>query len=79
MKELLIEAREEILRLRRSNEVLTSQVGIVDVFAAALGLRRETERGMTIDVAWKLEREIENLIHSTGAVVEAGQSENNLK
>lgn len=60
MKELLEDARHEILTLRRQNELLNAQMGIVEVFAAALGLKR-VERGMSPDVAWMLEKKIEEL------------------
>lgn len=52
-KELLLEARDEILALRRRNEVLSAQMGVVEVFAAALGLKRN-EGGAAPDVAWML-------------------------
>ena len=60
MKELLNEARLEIVNLRRSNEILLAQVGIVEVFAAALGLRKENQ-AMSPDVAWALQKEIDRL------------------
>lgn len=60
MKELLIEARQEILDLRRRNEILTAQMGVVEVFAAALGLKRN-EGGMAPDVAWELQKQIDEL------------------
>lgn len=60
MKQLLIEARQEILDLRRRNEILSAQMGVVEVFAAALGLER-IEGAMAPDVAWKLQKEIDEL------------------
>lgn len=60
MKQLLERARLEILDLRRRNEVLSAQMGIVEVFAAALGLKRN-EGAMAPDVAWELQRKIEEL------------------
>ena len=60
MRELLTEARREILDLRRRNEILSAQMGVVEVFAAALGLKRG-EGGMSPDVAWALQRKIEEL------------------
>lgn len=50
MKELLLEARTEILSLRQHNEILSAQMGVVEVFAAALGLKRNGG-GMAPDVA----------------------------
>jgi hypothetical protein len=61
MKELLIQARHEIISLRKRNEVLEAQVGIVEIFAAALGLKHEN-RGASGDVAWLLEKKIDTLI-----------------
>jgi hypothetical protein len=60
MKQLLNSARCEILELRRRNELLSAQVGVVEVFAAVLGLRRDNNC-MTIDVAWELQRQIDEL------------------
>lgn len=60
MKQLLERARSEILQLRRRNEILSAQMGVVEVFAAALGLRRN-EGAMAPDVAWELEKQIEEL------------------
>ena len=60
MKELLIEARQEILDLRRRNEILSAQMGVVEIFAAALGLKR-SEGGMAPDVAWALQKKIDEL------------------
>jgi hypothetical protein len=61
MKDLLNRARHEIISLRRDNEILAAQVGIVNVFAVALGLK-PANQGASIDVAWELEREIDQLI-----------------
>jgi hypothetical protein len=60
MKHLLTEARQEILDLRRRNEILSAQMGVVEVFAAALGLKR-SEGGMAPDVAWALQKKIDEL------------------
>lgn len=60
MKELLNSARHEIIELRRRNEVLAAQMAVVEIFAAALGLKHE-QGGASIDVAWKLQREIDKL------------------
>lgn len=60
MKQMLIEARQEILDLRRRCELLEAQVAIVDVFAAAHGLHRN-DRLMTVDIAWSLQREIDRI------------------
>lgn len=60
MKELLKDALHEIRSLRRSNEILEAQMGVVHVFAAALGLKRG-EQGAAPDVAWALQRKIDEL------------------
>ena len=60
MKTLLINAKQEILDLRRRNEILSAQMGVVEVFAAALGLKRN-ENGMAPDVAWSLQKQIDEL------------------
>ena len=56
-KHLLTNAIDEIESLRRQNEILSAQVGVVEVFAAALGLRNGN-RGATPDVVWALRQEI---------------------
>jgi hypothetical protein len=60
MKHLLMEAKDEILSLRRQNEILSAQVGVFEVFAAALGLKRDN-RGESVDVAWSLQKKIDEL------------------
>ena len=64
MKKLLIEAKNEIQSLRRSNEILTAQMGIVEVFAAALGLKRG-HPGASLDVVWALQQKIDELNQGT--------------
>lgn len=64
MKQLLMDARQEILVLRRSNEIFAAQMSVVDVFAAALGLKRNC-CGMSPDVAYALEKKIEELNDQT--------------
>jgi hypothetical protein len=55
-----MQARHEILALRSANEILAAKVSVVEVFAAALGLRH-TGGGMSPDIAWELERQIDAL------------------
>lgn len=57
MQQILKDARYEILALRRQNEVLSAQMGVVEVFAAALGLRREPS-GAAPDVVQQIDRQI---------------------
>lgn len=67
MKHILMQAKQEIVDLRRRNEILSAQMAIVDVFAAALGLRRESG-AMGIDVAWELQREIDTITEQEAQV-----------
>lgn len=60
MKNLLMEAKNEIISLRRRNEILEAQMGIVEVFAAALGLK-PGQPGASPDVVWALQRKIDEL------------------
>jgi hypothetical protein len=63
MKDLLTRAKHEIVGLRRSNEVLSAQIDVVNIFAAALGMKRNV-CGACEDVAWLLERKINELDNS---------------
>ncbi|MBK8772856.1 MAG: hypothetical protein IPM06_20830 [Rhizobiales bacterium] len=58
-RRLLRTAAAEIRALRRHNELLNAQVGVMEVFAAALGLRKN-ENGATIDIVWEIERALMN-------------------
>jgi hypothetical protein len=60
MKELLRAASHEIQSLRRRNELLEAQMGVVEIFRTAL-LGPATQRGMAPDVVWALEKEIKKL------------------
>lgn len=60
LSNLLVSAKNEILELRRRNEVLTAQMDVVEIFAAALGLKRNSGC-MSPDVAWELQRKIDEL------------------
>ena len=62
MKELLIEAREEIHGLRRTNEILRAKVEMIDLFTCVLHTKPVVPvESMAEDVTWKLQREIDNL------------------
>jgi hypothetical protein len=61
MKDLLIEARQEILDLRRHNEILSAQMSVVEIFAAALGIKRGQGEAAP-DIAWALQKKIDELI-----------------
>jgi len=60
MENLLNHAKHEIVSLRRQNEILAAQMGVVEVFAAALGLKRE-RGGAAIDVVCELQKKIDEL------------------
>lgn len=64
MKHLLNQALNEIVALRRRNEILQAQVDVVNVFAVAL-LGRPPTQGATIDVAWSLQKKISELESET--------------
>jgi hypothetical protein len=61
---LLLSAKQEIVSLRQRNEILDAQVGVMQVFAAALGLKRN-EGGMAPDVAWELQKAIDEIDRDT--------------
>jgi len=69
MKEILNNARNEIIELRRKNELLSSQMYVVEVFAAALGFKRN-EYGMVPDIAWILQNKIEELSYQEKVAVD---------
>jgi uncharacterized protein YunC (DUF1805 family) len=54
----MLMAASEIKELRKSNQILSSQVHIVEIFAAALGFK---QNGMVAseDIAWRLEKHVE--------------------
>jgi hypothetical protein len=60
MRDLLAHAMQEITFLRRQNELLMAQTGVIEVFAAALGLRK-SHGGAEIDVVWDLKQKIAEL------------------
>lgn len=63
-KSLLIGAREEILSLRRRNEILSAKVEMIDLFSLVLHTKPAyTTQGASVDVAWELERAIREMDH----------------
>lgn len=59
---LLEEARQEILRLRRANEILSAKVEMIDLFACVLHTSPARHSvGESEDVAWKLQQKITEL------------------
>ena len=57
---LLIQAKAEIERLRRENEILSAKVEVLDLFSFVLRLQRASHP-MTEDVAWALQKQIDLL------------------
>lgn len=57
---MLMASAEEITRLREQNRVLSAQVGVLEIFATALGMRRGNE-GAEIDLVWKLRERIKEI------------------
>jgi hypothetical protein len=66
MKNLLLQAKEEILQLRRQNELLSAKVETMELFALVLRTQ-PSYTGMTMgeDVAWKLDRQIRQMEEET--------------
>lgn len=60
MKDLLKQASLEIQQLRRRNEILEAQMGVVEVFRAAL-MGPPRPSGASPDVVWALEKKIQEL------------------
>lgn len=61
-KGLLIGAREEILSLRRRNEILSAKVEMIDLFSLVLHTKPAyPSQGASVDVAWELERAIREM------------------
>ena len=62
MRELLERARNNILDLRRENEILRAKVETMELFRLALSARGGTNsRGFEDDIAWKIDQEIEEM------------------
>ncbi len=58
--ELLMRARDEILSLRRQNEILSAKIEMIDLFACVLHSKAaQREEGHTEDIAWLLSQAID--------------------
>jgi hypothetical protein len=63
MKNLLSEARHEIMELRHENEILRAKVETMELFACVLHTQPASQsRGMAPDVAWALQKEIDKIV-----------------
>jgi hypothetical protein len=60
VKNTLWRAKDEVIALRRQNQLLSAQVAVVEVFAASLGLKPE-QQGACVDVVWEIERAVQSL------------------
>ena len=57
LKDLLIDASNEIKQLRRTNEVLAAKVEMIDLFACVLHTKPAThEIGMAPDIVWAIDK-----------------------
>ena len=64
---ILGSAKMEIEQLRKQREIQSAQLAIIDVFAAAPGLRRN-EGAMGIDIVWEIDRKIKELSEPSRAI-----------
>jgi hypothetical protein len=56
-RELLKQSAQTIKSLRARNQILEAQVGVIEVFAAALGMRQGSGM-MQPDIVWEIEQEL---------------------
>ncbi len=55
-------AIEEIRRLRRTNEILSAQVEVMELFACVLHTKPASQsRGETEDIAWSLQKMLDEM------------------
>lgn len=72
LTELLANAMHEIRELRRRNELLSAKVEMVDLFACVLHRQPASRsQGATVDVAWLLQKKIDEIEQSARAVSDA--------
>lgn len=68
LQSLLVQAREEILSLRRRNELLEAKVEMIDLFACVLHSQPARQsQGAGLDLAWALQKKIDELNAPTAA------------
>jgi hypothetical protein len=75
MKDLLTSAMHEILQLRRQNEILAAKVEVMDLFACVLNSEpARRSQGMAVDVAWVLQKQIDELTKEEARNAHQGHS-----
>lgn len=76
MKDLLQSAMHEIAGLRRQNEILQAKVEVMDLFACVLHTTAASRtQGMSVDVAWQLQKAIDEIDAAEKAKPQAGAAE----
>jgi len=67
IQNLLVDARQEILRLRRENEILRAKVEVMELFACVLYTEpARAGREETVDIAWVLQDQIDAMTRGDG-------------
>ena len=69
-KRLFEAAREEILALRRHNELLSAKVQVVEIFQQALAPRAVSPQGYAEDIAWRLANRVDEIEKASQAAKE---------
>lgn len=73
LEEVLLGAQQEIISLRRQNELLRAKVEVMDLFACVLHTTAASRsEGMSIDIAWQLGKELEKLKAATPNPADGG-------
>jgi hypothetical protein len=66
MQHLLLNAKAEIQRLRRENEILHAKVSTMELFATVLHTNPHyPSQAMAVDVAWELQKAIDEIDNAT--------------
>lgn len=76
MHHLLKSASAEIRALRRHNELLAAQVGVIEVFRAAT-MGTPKSQGYAEDVAWRLDIAADELMKAAADVETTAEGEDN--
>lgn len=71
-KHLLLSAKNEVLQLRRVNEILGAKVEVMELFACVLHTQAAHQGGgMGIDVVWEIDRALNEQAIASAAGQEA--------